>query len=107
MEEFRDKGFERLKDCDAIEDCIRGLDGTTTTFESIDAGGPKTASFWELESDYYYDQKALEVPDEVLKARSFISAINKEFDLSEQFQNFLNRLPRGRYAYNHLIMKKG
>ena len=49
-----------------------------------------SASYWELESDYYYNQNKVKLPVEILKARNFISIINQEFDLKEQFQNFLN-----------------
>ncbi len=107
ISELNENGLENLKDCDEVEDCISGLDGTTTFFKTIKNEEINSASYWELESDYYYNQNKVKLPAEVLKARKMISIINKEFDLKEQFQNFLNRLPNGRYSYSMLIMKKG
>lgn len=105
--ELNSNRFEKLKDCDEVENCISGLDGTTTFFKTIKDGEINSASYWELESDYYYNQNKIKLPAEVIKARKLISIINKEFDLNEQFQNFLNRLSNGRYSYSMLIMKKG
>lgn len=107
ISELNNNGFENLKDCNEVENCIRGLDGTTTFFKAIKYVGINTASYWELESDYYYNQNKVKLPAEVIKARKLISIINKEFDLKEQFDNFLNRIPNGRYSYSMLIMKKG
>tara|TARA_R110000868_G_scaffold409765_1_gene695942 strand:- start:4667 stop:5329 length:663 start_codon:yes stop_codon:yes gene_type:complete len=107
ISELNNNGFGNLKDCNEVENCISGLDGTTTFFKAIKDGEINTASYWELESDYYYNQNKVKLPAEVIKARKLISIINKEFDLKEQFQNFLNRLPNGRYSYSMLIMKKG
>ena len=107
ISELKENGFENLKDCSKVENCISGLDGTTTFFKTIDNQKINSAAYWELESDYYYNQDKVELPAEVLKARKLISLINKEFDMKEQFQNFLNRLPNGRYSYSMLIMKKG
>jgi hypothetical protein len=107
ISELKKYGFENLKDCNEVENCINGADGTTTTFETITSGGMNSASYWELESDYYYNQNEVKLPTEVIKARKLISIIDKQFDLNEQFQNFLNRLPNGRYLYSMLIMKKG
>jgi hypothetical protein len=107
ISELNNNGFENLKDCNEVENCISGLDGTTTFFTTIKDGEINSASYWELESDYYYNQNKVKLPAEVIKARKLISTINKEFDLKEQFQNFLNRLPNGRYSYSMLIMKKG
>jgi len=107
ISELNNNGFGNLKDCNEVKNCISGLDGTTTFFKAIKDGEINTASYWELESDYYYNQNKVKLPAEVIKARKLISIINKEFDLKEQFQNFLNRLPNGRYSYSMLIMKKG
>src|SRR5690554_1799159 len=107
ISELNNNGFENLKDCNEVENCISGLDGTTTFFKTIKDEEINSASYWELESDYYYNQNKVKLPAEVIKARKLISIINKEFDLKEQFQNFLNRLPNGRYSYSMLIMKKG
>ena len=106
VSELKEIGIENLKDCSEIQDCIIGLDGTTVSFLTSSSENINTASFWELESDYYYNQNKVELPAEVIKARKLISIVNKEFDLKEQFQNFLNRLPKGRYAYSMLIMRK-
>jgi hypothetical protein len=104
---LNENGLENLKDCDEVENCISGLDGTTIFFKTIKNEEMNSASYWELESDYYYNQNKVKLPAEVIKARKLISIINQEFDLKEQFQNFLNRLPNGRYSYSMLIMKKG
>ena len=107
ISELESNGFGNLKDCNKVQDCISGLDGTTTSFTTIKSGETNTASYWELDSDYYYNQNEVKLPAEVLKARKLDSIINKEIDLKEQFENFLNRLPNGRYSYSMLIMKKG
>ena len=107
ISELNSNGFENLKDCDEVEKCIRGLDGTTTFFKVIKDGEINTASYWELDSNYYYNQNKVKLPAEVIKARELISIVNNEFDLKEQFENFLNRLPNGSYSYSMLIMKKG
>ena len=103
---LNENGFENLKGCTEVENCISGLDGTTTFFKAIKNGEINKASYWELESDYYYNQDKVKLPSEIIKARKLIELINKEFDLKEQFQSFLNRLPNGRYSYSTLIMKK-
>jgi len=107
ISELNENGLENLKDCSKVENCISGLDGTTTFFKTIKNGKINSASYWELESDHYYKQKKLKLPAEVIKAKRMISIISQEFDLKEQFQNFLNRLPNGRYSYSMQIMKKG
>ncbi|GAA4824377.1 hypothetical protein [Algivirga pacifica] len=107
MHELGNADFEYLSDCDEINNCIIGLDGTTTTFQSENVKKVNAASYWELESDYYYHQNNIEIPDEILKARKLISMINNEFNLDDQFKSFLNRLPKGRYRYGMVIMKKG
>mgnify|MGYP005824906867 FL=1 len=104
---LHENNFETLADCDEIAGCIRGLDGSTTFFESINDEKINSASYWELESDYYYNQNKVDIPEEVLKARKLLLLINREFDLKKQFQNFLARLPRGRYSYSMLIMEIG
>ncbi|MDO6494931.1 MULTISPECIES: hypothetical protein [unclassified Cellulophaga] len=100
-------GFENLKDCNEIENCISGLDGTTILFQTVKKDFENNAYYWELTSDYYYKQNDVELPNEVVKARRLLSKINEQFDLNKQFQNFLNRLPNGRYLYGMIIMKKG
>ena len=107
ISELNNNGLANLKDCNNVENCISGLDGTTTFFKAIKVGEINSASYWELESDYYYNQNKVKLPAEVKKARKLISIINQEIDLKEQFENFLNRLPNGRYSYSMLIMKKG
>ena len=106
IQELNNEGFGNLKDCNEVENCISGLDGTTTIFKAIKDGEINTASYWELESDYYYNKNKMELPAEVRKARNMILIINKKFDLREQFQVFVNRLPNGHYAYSSLIMEK-
>ncbi|WP_318312069.1 hypothetical protein [Flagellimonas crocea] len=100
-------GFENLKDCDEIENCITGLDGTTIAFQTIKNEYENIAYFWQLTSDFYYKQNKIELPSEVLKARKLFAILNEYFDLNDQFQNFLNRLPNGRYSYGIIILKKG
>jgi hypothetical protein len=100
-------GFENLIDCNEIDNCITGFDGTTIGFQTIKNGYENNADYWELTSDYYYKQNNVELPIEVLKARKLFSILNKQFDLNVQFQGFLNRLPNGRYLYGMIVMKKG
>lgn len=107
ISELNENGFENLKDCNEIENCISGFDGTTTTFKAIKEQQITSASYWELESDYYYNQNKVKLPSEVRNARKLISIINNEFDLKEQFHNFLSRLPDGRYTYSMQVLTKG
>jgi hypothetical protein len=107
ISELNSNGFENLKDCEKVENCIIGLDGTTTSFKTIKSTETNTAYYWELESDYYYNQNKVKIPSEVNKARKLISIINSEFDLKKQFHNFLNRLPNGQYSYGMVSMTKG
>ena len=104
--ELKNVGIENLKNCDEVENCIIGLDGTTILFETITNGIENKGYYWELTSDYYYKQNKVDLPSEVLKARKLLAIINEQFDLNEQFQNFLNRLPVGKYSYGMQIMTK-
>ncbi len=99
-------GFESLIDCYKIENCISGLDGTTIRFSFQESDKRNVASYWELNSDYYYKQNKVEVPGEVLKARKIYKIINDKYDLENVFSTFLNRLPKGEYSYGMLIMTK-
>ena len=106
MAELRNDGFENLKDCNEIEDCIVGLDGTTITFSFLKNGVNKSASYWELESDYYYKTNSVQLPLEVLEARKIFGIVNQEIDLKKQFENFTSRLPIGKYMFNGIIMER-
>jgi hypothetical protein len=103
---LRNGGYENLKDCSEIKDCIVGLDGTTITFNVLKNGMNKSASYWELESDYYYKTNSVLLPKEVLEARKIFGIINKEIELKKQFENFTSRLPIGKYMFNGIIMEK-
>ncbi|MFD0837251.1 hypothetical protein ACFQ0I_15840, partial [Mariniflexile aquimaris] len=106
MVELRNRGYENLKDCGEIRDCIVGLDGTTITFNMLKNGINKSASYWELELDYYYKTNSVEIPKEVLEARKILEIINEEIDLKKQFENYTSRLPIGKYMFNGIIMEK-
>jgi hypothetical protein len=106
MTELKNSGYEKLKDCNEIKDCIVGLDGTTITFNLLQNGINQSASYWELKSDYYYKTNSVEIPNEVVDARKTFEIINNEIDLEKQFQNFTNRLPIGKYMFNGIIMEK-
>ena len=99
-------GFEEIKDCREVENCRIGLDGTTISFYTFKNDKYNVASFWELESDYYYNQNIEKIPNEVLKARKVFAIINNEFDLRKYFDDFLDSLPLGRYEFNSIIMEK-
>jgi hypothetical protein len=106
MTELKNRGYEKLKDCSEIKDCIVGLDGTTIIFNFLQNGINKSASYWELKSDYYYKINSVKVPNEVLDARKMLEIINNEIDLEKQFENFTSRLPIGKYMFNGIIMEK-
>ncbi len=106
MNNLEVNGFETLIDCHKIENCISGLDGTTITFSFQNSDKKNKASYWELNSDYYYEQNNVKIPDEVTKARKIYKIINDKYDLQKVFANFLNRLPQGEYSYGMLIMTK-
>ena len=106
MTELKNSGYEKLKNCSEIKDCIVGLDGTTIIFNFLENGINQSASYWELKSDYYYKTNSIEIPNEVKDARKILEIINNEIDLEKQFQNFTNRLPIGKYMFNGVIMEK-
>jgi hypothetical protein len=106
MTELKNSGYEKLKDCSQINNCIVGLDGTTIVFNFLQNGINQSASYWELESDYYYKINSFGVPNEVLDARKMLEIINNEIDLEKQFENFTSRLPIGKYIFNGTIMEK-
>ncbi|WP_108171881.1 hypothetical protein [Christiangramia gaetbulicola] len=106
MTKLNKNGFESLIDCYEIENCISGLDGTTITFSFQNSDKSNNASYWELNSDYYYKQNKVELPGEVLKARKIYKIINDKYDLENTFSTFLDRLPKGEYSYGMLIMTK-
>jgi len=105
MTELKNSGYEKLKDCSEIKDCIEGLDGTTIIFNLLQIGINQSASYWELKSDYYYKKKSIEIPNEVTHARKTLEIINNEIDLEKQFQNFTSKLPIGKYMFNGIIME--
>ena len=41
-----------------------------------------------------------------MDARKALEIINNEIDLEKQFQNFINRLPIGKYMFNGVIIEK-
>lgn len=106
MTELKNSGYEKLKDCSEIKDCIVGLDGTTIIFNFLQNGINQSASYWELKSDYFYKTNSVEIPNEVMDARKALEIINNEIDLEKQFQNFINRLPIGKYMFNGVIIEK-
>ena len=106
MTNFEKDGFENLIDCHKIENCISGLDGTTITFSFHNADKRNIASYWELNSDYYYKQNKLKIPTEVIKARKIYKIINDKYDLQKVFSSFLDLLPKGEYSYGMLIISK-
>jgi len=106
IKELRTGGIENLKDCEEVEGCIIGLDGTTTSFSTHKNGINKSASYWELKSDYYYKTNSVKIPIEVFKARKIFSIVDDKIDFKKQFENFTTRLPIGKYMYNGIIMEK-
>jgi hypothetical protein len=105
MTELKNTGYEKLKDCSEIKDCIVGLDGKTIIFNLLQKSINQSASYWELKSDYYYKTNSVEIPNEVMDARKTFEIINSEIDLEKQFQNFISRLPIGKYLFNGIIME--
>lgn len=106
MTDLNKGGIESLIDCEKIEDCIIGLDGSTIQFQAMRSDYENIASYWQLTSDYYYKQNNVAVPKEVMKARKLLTFINNRFNLNKQFKNFLDRLPHGNYSYGMIIMTK-
>jgi len=106
MKNLKDNGFEKLIDCSKIKNCISGLDGTTISFSMLSSDKKNNASYWELNSSYYYEQNNIKIPEEVINARRIYDILNSKYDLSEQFSNFINRLPKGSYFYGMQQMIK-
>ncbi len=106
IRELRTGGIENLKDCEEVEGCIIGLDGTTISFSIHKNGINKSASYWELKSDYYYKTNSVKIPSEVHEARKLFSIVDNKIDFKKQFENFITKLPIGKYMYNGIIMEK-
>lgn len=107
MDNFKRDGITELKDCKKVGDCINGADGTTITFKTYENGVINQASFWQLHSESYYDNKEIQLYQQVVKARKIYSNIKTEFDLQKQFRDFINRLPNGTYSYGMIVLTKG
>jgi hypothetical protein len=106
LTKLKNSGYHKLKDCSEIKNCIKGLDGTTIIFNLFQNSINQSASFWELKSDYYYNTNSVEIPNEVMDARKILEIINNQIDLEKQFQNFISKLPVGKYMFNGVILNK-
>lgn len=98
MNELKQNDFEYIPDCG---NCM-GLDGATTFFTVKTEKVERTYSYWELESDYYF--KEPNIPVGVRKTRKILNLINDQFDLKQQYKNFINRLSFGKYAYSSILL---
>lgn len=104
MDELKEKQFENIPDCKEIKNCI---DGTSSSFNTIHFTSITDAKFhkyyyWKTESDY--NNKALS--RETAQVRELLSIINNEINLEKEFQNFVSRLPIGKYTYDGIIITK-
>ncbi len=106
LDSFQADRITELKDCKKVGDCLNGADGTTITFRTYQSGIINQASFWQLHSDSYYENKESELYQQIIQARKVYSHIKSEFDLQKQFQDFINRLPIGTYSYGMIILTK-
>lgn len=106
IENFKRDGIDELKDCKKVGDCINGADGTTITFKTYENRIINQASYWQLHSESYYENKENELYRQVVKARKIYSNIKTEFDLQKQFRDFINRLPNGTYSYGMITLTK-
>jgi hypothetical protein len=97
-------GFENIEDCKSHNDCMIGFDGTTTTFNYITTANKKSVNFWELESDSSYKKNSLK--EYIIKARNILSEINKVINLTLEFDDFLSKVPNGKYSYSSIIFEK-
>ncbi|MCV9927198.1 hypothetical protein OIU83_06020 [Flavobacterium sp. LS1R49] len=104
MDELKAKQFETILDCENTPNCLKGFDGTTTSFTSITNNAFHEYSYWEVERDFYYKDKA--IPNEVLQVRELLSIVNNKINLKQEFRNFLDRLPIGSYSYGGVTMTK-
>ena len=103
MNELKEKQFENIPNCTDIKNCING---TSSSFNPIRFTSITEGKFHE----YYYrnsksdDNKTLS--EDHYPAQELLSVITNEINLEKEFQNFLSRLPDGKYTYDAIIFTK-
>ena len=98
MEELKRNDFETIPDSKSYME----PDGKTTFFTVKTKKVNRTYAYWELESNYYYRERA--IPIGVQKSRKILDLINARFDLKKQYDNFIGRLPFKKDAYSSIIL---
>lgn len=103
MNELKEKQFENIPNCTDIKNCISG---TSRSFSTVRFTSITEEKFHE----YYYqnsksgDNKTLS--EDHYPAQELLSVITNEINLEKEFQNFLSRLPDGKYTYDGIIFTK-
>jgi hypothetical protein len=97
MEELKQNGVENISDSNN-----KWPTGNTTFFTVKTDKVDRTYSHWELESDYYYTEP--DIPDEVRKSRKIMDLINENFDLKQQYKNFICRFSFSNDSYKCILM---
>jgi len=96
MNELKQNDFENISNSN---NC---LNGSTTFFTVKTKKVDRAYSHWELESDYYYTDP--DIPVEVRKSRKIMDLINDQFDLKQQYKNFICRFSIGDDSYNCILL---
>jgi len=91
-----------LPDCNKIPGYPSGLDGSMILFSVRTNGIRRLYGYWEPESNYYGQDKF----EEIVYVREILNVLEKELDLENRIDNFIEQLPKRRYRWGGTIMIK-
>jgi hypothetical protein len=93
--------IETLPSCQAVENCVIGLDGASFSFGIRTLEVERDYSYWEPESDYQDSTIT-----QIIKVRSILSGVQELINMQLLYDRFTCELPSGRYAFGTIIMTK-
>ncbi|HYG37363.1 MAG TPA: hypothetical protein VD908_02035 [Cytophagales bacterium] len=106
VEELMNIGFinniETLSDCEDVDGCVIGLDGTSISFNIRAPELDRNYWYWEPDNDHYQDSTITEIKN----VRTILDEIDKRISLRTLYDSFTSDLPIGKYAYGGIIMTK-
>jgi hypothetical protein len=94
--------IEILPNCEDVDGCVIGLDGTSISFKVITTEVNRDFWYWEPENDYYQDPSI----SEIISVRTILNAVSEQINLNSLYSSFTSDLPKGNYAFGGLRMKK-
>jgi hypothetical protein len=102
VKKFEENNIETLLDCRDIDGYVIGCDGSSVTFEIKTPIIQRTYYYWEPEFQTYQDSTNINV----IAVRQILIAMNKEFNCSQLFKNFIGTLGFGKYSWGMILMTK-